>query len=207
MRSVLAGKAVTTVSLLVATTALILVAGCGGEPIGGAPLGTDRGAVEETRPVEATETVEATAPAPVAPAPAPAPAPPAPWPDAVAKFAAKVKWPSFYPTGLPKGMKLDSIDTLELESGSGLVCDIYFVTSSTDVEFMQGSPKTRENDSPAVGTTAWGTDTADIVLEDPEDPSGPKMIVYRKNGTLAELSGDASIEVLKSIAASMVLVK
>jgi hypothetical protein len=102
---------------------------------------------------------------------------------------------------------VDGIDVLELETGSGLVCDIVYMSGDKELEFMQGSPKTREYDIVSVGKVPWGTETADVVYEDPADPTTPKMIVYSKNGTLAELSGTASFEELKAMAASMVAAK
>jgi hypothetical protein len=168
--------------------------------------------VKPKPPVVSTETVEAT-PAPdpttvpeVAPPVAP-PATPAAWPSQVASFAKTFKGPVWYPTSLTKGYKVDAIDVLELETGSGLVCDIFYLSGDKEIEFIQGSPKTREYDIASVGTVPWGTDTADVTYEDPADTSTPRMIVYSKNGTLAEISGDASFDQLKALAASMVPVK
>jgi hypothetical protein len=129
------------------------------------------------------------------------------WPAKVADFASKAKIPVWYPSTLPKELKLDAVDVLELEPGTGLVCDAYFVGTDTELGLIQGSPKTREYEIVSLGKVPWGTKTADIVCEDPEDSSSPRMIVYSSKDNLAELWGGASLDQLKAIAASMVLVK
>jgi hypothetical protein len=128
-------------------------------------------------------------------------------PDKVTAFAKDYKGQVWWPSLLPAGLKLDSVDVLELEPGSGFVCDSYFISGDIEVGFLQGSPKTREYEIPSVGKVPWGTETADVIYEDPEDVASPKMIVYSANGNLAELAGGTSFEDLKAIAASMVIVK
>lgn len=175
----------------VATLALALAAsGCGG---GG---GADKAPAKPSG-----KDASATAPA------AAAVAPTGDWPAKVAEFATKVKGPVWYPSAVPEGLAVDALDVLELEPGTGLVCDILFVGGSTEVGFTQGSPKTREYDLVSVGKVAWGSETADVIYEDPEDTSSPRMIVYDSTENLAELYGGASFDQLKAIAASMVVVK
>jgi hypothetical protein len=161
--------------------------------------------VEATAALEATTIVPPTASTTVTPPPA---VPTGPWPAKVAKsFAAKVKGPAWWPKSLPSGVKMDSLDILQFEPGSGLVCDAFFIGGAIEIGFLQGSPKTREFEIVSLGKVPWGTEKADVVSEDPEDPAAPQMIVYNAKGNLAELSGGTSIEQLKAVAASMVLVK
>jgi hypothetical protein len=141
------------------------------------------------------------------PAPGAEPIGPGGVPDKVTAFAKDFKGSVWWPSAMPAGLKLDSVDVLELEPGSGSVCDSYFISGEIEVGFLQGSPKTREYDIPSVGKVPWGTETADVIHEDPEDVASPKMIVYNANGNLAELAGGTSFEDLKAVAASMVLVK
>jgi hypothetical protein len=129
------------------------------------------------------------------------------WPAKVGAFAKSFKGPVWYPKTTPKGFKVDSLDIVELEPGSGLICDIVYVSGEKSVGFTQGSPKTRDYEIVSTGKVPWGTDTADVVLEDPADPKSPQMIVYNKGGNFAELYGDASFAELKAMAASMVAVK
>lgn len=129
------------------------------------------------------------------------------WPAQVATFASKLKGQVWYPTTLPKGMKLDSVDVFEIEPGTGPVCDAYFVAGDLGIDLLQGSPNSREYDFVSIGKVPWGTETADVVYEDPEDSTSPKSIVHNAKGNLAELSGGVSFEQLKSVAAGMVLVK
>ncbi|MDO8914877.1 MAG: hypothetical protein Q7W16_02190 [Coriobacteriia bacterium] len=196
--------------LTVALAALLVVSGCGSKEVVKTPV--KKPAVVATETVEVTEAVEATVVAPVVPVAPAAPAAPivptGPWPAKVASsFAMKVKIPAWWPKTLPKGVKMDSLDVLELEPGTGLVCDAFFIGGATEIGFLQGSPKTREVEIVSLGKVPWGTETADIVSEDPEDPAAAKMIVYNAKGTLAELTGGTSIEQLKGVAAGMVLVK
>jgi hypothetical protein len=201
-----------TVTIWLAPASILLLAialvGCS-KPA--PPKTTAKPPVVATETVVPTETVVATEPVAVAPAapaaPAAAPAPVGPWPAKVGQFSTKFKGAVWYPTKLPSGMKTDSLDVLEFEPGSGLVCDIFFVSSKSEVSFLQGSPKTREYDIVSVGKVPWGPESADVVYEDPEDKTSPQMIVYNAKGTLAELSGGSTFAELKAIAASMVLVK
>lgn len=195
---------------LAAATVLIAVAafstvGCGSKQPAKTVAKPPVVATESVTPTESVVPTES-----VAPTVAPPAAPPKAstiWPAQVGTFAGKFKGPTWYPKSLPKGLKLDSVDVLELEPGSGLVCDSYFVAGDVEIDLLQGSPKTREYDIVSVGKVPWGTETADVVYEDPEDNTSPKMIVYSAKGTLAELSGGATFEQLKSVAAAMVLVK
>jgi hypothetical protein len=148
-----------------------------------------------------------TKPGAVTSATAPAAAPAGTWPAEVADFAKKAKGPVWYPTALPEGLTIDALDVLELEPGTGFVCDIYYLGGTTEIGFIQGSPTTREYDFVSLEKVAWGTETADVIYEDPEDTSSPKMIVYNTKDNLAELLGGEDVEQLKTIAASMVLVK
>jgi predicted small lipoprotein YifL len=197
-------------SIIAAATLAILaltIAGCGAkEPV----KTTVKPTQVATESVTPTATVVATTP--VTPAPAPAkPAEPAapkgPWPAKVGTFSVKFKGQVWYPTKLPAGMKVDSLDVLEFEPGSGLVCDIVFLAGENEIDYMQGSAKTREFDIVSIGKVPWGTATADVVYEDPEDTTSPKDIIYNAKGTLCELYGGSSFEELKAVAASMVLVK
>jgi hypothetical protein len=129
------------------------------------------------------------------------------WPAKVATFAKNFKGPVWYPTYVPKGMKVDSLDVVELDPGSGLICDIVFYDGKNPLMFTQGSPKSRTYQIVSVGKVPWGTDTADVVHEDPSDTTTAKMIVYTKDGNLAELSGVVDFETLKKVAASMMPVR
>lgn len=129
------------------------------------------------------------------------------WPTRVSQFRAHFKGPVWYPKYVTKGYKIDSLDVVEFDPGSGLVCDIVWVSGERVIEFTQGSPKTRDYPIVSVGKVPWGTETADIVYQDPSDHTTPKMIVYSNGGNFAELSGDVGIDELKVIAAGMVAVK
>ena len=129
------------------------------------------------------------------------------WPQKVGSFSTSFKGPVWYPKHIPAGFKIDSLDVVEFDPGSGLVCDIVYLNGDKVVQFTQGSPKTRDYEIVSVGKVPWGTETADVVHEDPTDKTTPIVIVYSKGGNFAELTGDVSDAELKAIAASMVAVK
>jgi hypothetical protein len=131
------------------------------------------------------------------------PAPVGSWPKKVGAFAASYKKRTWYPTYVPKSFEIDSIDVVELDPGTGLVCDIAFTHGNDDIVFTQGSATARSYDIVSVGKVAWGDQQADVVHEDPSDTSTRKMIVLSNKDGLAELSGSVSFEELKSVAASM----
>jgi len=163
--------------------------------------------------IQATLTVDSTASATatgVAGSVSPTSSSPAPgklWPAKVGTFAKNFKGPAWFPTSVPPGMKIDALDVVELEPGSGLICDIVWYDGKNPLMLTQGSPKNRDYEIVSIGKVAWGTGTADVVHEDPTDPTTAKMIVYSKDGNLAELSGVVDFETLKAVAASMVPVK
>ena len=129
------------------------------------------------------------------------------WPAKVGQFARAVGSPIWYPKSLPAGWKLDSVDVIELDKGTGLVCDIVFLKGDKALVFTQGSPKERSYDVVSSQRVAWGYETADVVHQDPADPSSPVIIVYNRGGNFAELQGDPSLAELKAIAEGMVPVK
>ena len=178
-------------SLFVAAAcALVVLAGCKSldEPT----------TVTTDKPV-AAEAVQATMTA--------APAPQGTWPAKVGEFAANYKKRVWYPTYIPKSFALDSVEVVELDPGTGLVCDLAFTHGDDYVVFTQGSEKARGYDVVSVGKVPWGDQQADIVHEDPSDTATRKMIVLGNADGLAELSGSVSFEELKSVAASMMPVK
>jgi hypothetical protein len=129
-------------------------------------------------------------------------------PAQVVKFAKDFNGPAWYPKVIPKGYKNDSVDVVELETGSGLICDVVFLNGDKSVGFTQGSPQTRDYQILSVGKVPWGTfGSADVIYEDPEDKSSPLMIVFTSGGNFAEIYGDTGIEPLKAMAASMSSVK
>lgn len=150
----------------------------------------------------ATGTVQA--PGLAAPAAPGAKAAPTVWPTKIGTFARSFSGPVWYPKYIPKGYKMDSLDVIEFEPGSGLVADIVYINGEKTLGFTQGSPTTRDYEIISVGKTPWGTQTADLVYEDPEDTTSPQMIVYVNGGNFAEVYGDVSIDELKKVAASMV---
>lgn len=165
------------------------------------------GTVQAPLPGETTTSIEPTAPAGSATsAAAPKPAA-AIWPAKVGKFAKAVKYPVWYPATLPKGYKLENIDIVELDKGTGLICDIVMLNGDKALLFTQGSPKERSYPIVSTQKVPWGTETASVMHVDPEDSASPLVIVYSKGGTFIELQGDPSLAELKQIAASMVLVK
>ncbi len=115
--------------------------------------------------------------------------------------------PVWYPKSLPAGWKVDSVDVVELDIGTGLVCNIVFLKGDTAIVFTQGSPKSRSYEVVSAGKVPWGTETADVVHQDPADPATPVIIVYNRGGNFAELQGDVSVAQLKEIAKGMVPVK
>jgi hypothetical protein len=192
---------------LLALVALTII-GCGAKAPAKTAVTPSLVATESVTPTETVVATTPAAPAPAAPAKPAAPAAPkGPWPDKVGTFSTKFKGQVWYPTKLPSGMKVDSLDVLEFEPGSGLVCDIVFLAGENEIDYMQGSAKTREFDIVSIGKVPWGNTTADVVYEDPEDTTSPKDIIYNAKGTLCELYGGSSFEELKAVAASMVLVK
>jgi len=154
--------------------------------------------VASDKPVSA-EAVQATMTA--------APAPQGSWPAKVGEFAANYKKRTWYPTYIPKSFAIDSVEVVELDPGTGLVCDIAFTRDKDYVVFTQGSEKARAYDIVSVGKVPWGDQQADVVHEDPSDTATRKMIVLSNADGLAELSGSVSFEELKSVAASMMPVK
>jgi hypothetical protein len=204
------------VFLASAVLALVVVALAGCKGIN-APNTETQGAVLSTGTVQApasegvttssSVSASASAPATAAAAAPAAPAAPKIWPAKVGSFAKRVKSPVWYPKSLTKGYATDSIDVVELDAGTGLICDIAYVSGDKAITFTQGSPKERSYDIVSVGKTPWGTGTADVMHQDPADTTTPLMIVYNHGGNFAELQGDASIAELKAIAASMVPVK
>ncbi|NTU71946.1 MAG: hypothetical protein HGB10_09040 [Coriobacteriia bacterium] len=129
------------------------------------------------------------------------------WPKRVGDFAARFAGPVWYPKHLPVGYKFESLDIVEFDPGSGLVCDIVFTSGEKVLQFTQGSPKNRDYEIVSAGKLAWGSGTANLVHMDPADKSTPIIAVYSKGGSFAELTGDVSTAELKAVAASMVSVK
>jgi hypothetical protein len=127
------------------------------------------------------------------------------WPAKVGTFKKNFKKQVWYPTYVPKGFKIDSLDIVELDKGSGLVCDIVYLNGDNMIDFMQGSPKSRTTDIVTIKKVPWGTETASLTYQIPDDPSTLPMIIYYKGGTLIELTAQgASVDELKKMAASMV---
>jgi hypothetical protein len=129
------------------------------------------------------------------------------WPKRVGEFSSAYKGPVWYPKYLPPGYKFESLDIVEFDPGSGLVCDMIFTKGEKVMQFTQGSPKSRDYAIVSVGKVPWGPDKADIVHQDPADNTTPIVIVHSKSGNLSELSGDAPTNELKAVAASMARVK
>lgn len=208
------------VAALIAVAVLCLFAsglqGCGSKDT---PNISTKDVVESTGTVQATLSVDVAATTSVDPiastaadaanalAADPGPVAAAGWPAKVGSFAKSFKGPAWYPKSIPKGYKAESIDIVELEPGSGLICDIVYTSGEKSIGFTQGSPKTRDYEIVSVGKVPWGAETADLVYEDPADKASAQMIVYSSGGNFAELYGDASIAELKTMAASMVAVK
>jgi hypothetical protein len=212
-------KAPRTASLIIVAVLLLTSAafyGCG--PKSAPRVSTDGVARSQSSAVPTTtnssqslaptETI-AVAPGAVAPPPSvAAPKSSSAIPAQVIKFAKGFNGPAWYPTAVPKGYKSDSFDVVELEAGSGLICDVVFSSGDKSIGFTQGSPQTRDYQIVSVGKVPWGTfGSADLIYEDPEDKSSPLMIVFVSGGNFAEIYGDTGIEPLKAMAASMVSVK
>jgi len=130
-----------------------------------------------------------------------------PWPAKVAKFAASVDYPVWYPSYVPTGFKVDTVDAVEFEPGAGVVCDILYLSGDKAITFTQGSPTMRDYEIVSSERAPWGSETADVMYDDPADPTSPALIVLSADGNLAELRGDVPLAELKKIAASMELVK
>lgn len=129
------------------------------------------------------------------------------WPKRVGDFADAFKGPVWYPKYLPVGYKFESLDIVEFDPGSGLVCDIVFTNGDKVLQFTQGSPKNRDYKIVSDGKLDWASGTGHITHMDPADKSTPVIVVYSKSGNFAELTGDVSTAELKKVAASMVPVK
>jgi hypothetical protein len=212
-----ARRAAIAITVVLLAASVIGLQGC--KDINAPKTSTKGLVVDETGTVQAPLSVETTgltsadvptssaADAANALAAAPAPKVSTIWPAKVGAFGKSFKGPVWYPKTIPKGFKVDSLDIVELEPGSGLICDIVYVSGEKSLGFTQGSPKTRDYEIVSTGKVPWGTETADVVYEDPADPKSPQMIVYNNGGNFAELYGDASFAELKAMAASMVAVK
>ncbi len=188
------GRARLPLSACILAFTLLISTGCASKDT---PRIVTEGAVEATGAVQATIT-------------APNPGPNrngASWPETVTAFAASFGRASWYPAYVPKAYSLRSLDVMEFDPGTGLVCDAIYSNGSKGIEFVQGSPKARQYDIISAGKVPWGSGTADIVYEDPSDTTSRPTIVLNRDGNLAELSGDVSFEELKAIAASMVSVR
>jgi len=197
MRVWLDGRASGPIAVIALVLALSMaLAGCGAPKKNDAPV--------KQPPVESTETVVPDQDATAVPAPTGGEVP-----AIVKDFAKKYDGDVWYPSALPSGMLLVDPYVDELEPGSGLVCDLLFAAGSTEIGLLQGSPTTREFEIESLGTVPWGTGgtKADVVLEDPEDSASPKMLVFKGKGTLVELYGGTGLDQLKTIAASMQLVR
>lgn len=129
------------------------------------------------------------------------------WPEKVGRFSASFEGTTWYPSELPDGFAADTVDVIELEPQTGLVCDVAFFKGEDAIVFTQGSALARQYDIEPVGTVAWGDATAQIVYEDPADTTSAKMIVFSEEGALCELSGTVDFAVLEAVAKSMTRVK
>jgi hypothetical protein len=219
-----ARSAVALVALVLLASVLLTASGCRSKDT---PKSSSKDAVESTGTVQATlptqtpaasdstassspskTATSASSPATTAVKPVkPKPAVPAIWPAKVGRYAKSVKSPTWYPRSIPAGYKVNSLDIVEFDPGSGLVCDMVFLKGDKALMFTQGSPKNRSYGIVSVEKVPWGTETADVVRLDPADPTSPAVIVYNKGGNFAELQGDLSLAELKAIAKSMVRVK
>ncbi len=129
------------------------------------------------------------------------------WPPKVDAYAADYEGPVWYPRDLPDGYSVVSLDVVEMQTDSGLVCDIVFLKGDDAITFTQGSDEGRMSDIASLEQVAWGEEQADVISQDPTDDASPKMIVFSTGDTLAELSGTVDLDTLKSVAASMMPVK
>ncbi len=204
--------AVTTLAILTLLGLLALAAGCcrsidtpNTVSTGGVPVQAE--AVQASAAMEATATSNTAVTGGATSSKAASGAKRSPWPTKVAAFAKNFSGPVWYPTSLPASMKPVSVDVIEFEPGSGPVCDIVFFDGKRPIQFVQGSPKTRAFSVTSAGKVAWGSEIADVVSEDPEDPAALRTIVISKGGNFAELSGEVDFKVLEAVAASMVAVK
>lgn len=207
MREVSDSRTVLVRTLLVAAcAAAVLLAGCRGsaEPITEQSIGSDAtGTVNAPLPGSSSATSSATTTGSTSSTATL----PSGFPAKAVKFAQSVGYTVWYPKGLPTGYALQALDIVELDPGTGLILDMTLLNGGKAVMFTQGSPKERSYPIDSVEKVPWGTATADVVRQDPADPSSKIIIVYSKDGNFAELQGDISNDALKAIAASMMPVK
>jgi hypothetical protein len=110
---------------------------------------------------------------------------------------------AWYPTYLPPGFALGSVETTGLAEGAAPVCDVMFVRRSAKIFLDQGSPVLRDYQIMPIDSIPWGSAAANAMDADGE-PGGAFIIVYSDSRNLAELSsGDVTADELKRIAASM----
>jgi hypothetical protein len=203
--------AITAVALVV--LASLAMAGCACKPLDEPTMESGgvaaTGTVQAELPVETTVTPETTTGPAAVETTTPKPVVPTIWPTKVGTFAKSFKKGAWYPKYLPKGYKVDTIDIVEMGTKTGLVCDVVYLSGEKALIFTQGSPTERSYDVISAGKVPWGSgsEQADIMYQDPEDPESPPMIIFTKSGTFIELQGDPSLDELKKIAASMVPVK
>lgn len=123
------------------------------------------------------------------------------WPVKLNTFTKEWKKPTWYPTYVPKGYVLDSLDIVQF--GGGPVCSTWFTDGQKAITFTQGSPTNRTFPIVSLGKVTWGSAKADLMHQDPADVNSGFMIVYSSGGNLAVVSGDAPTDELKKVAASM----
>jgi hypothetical protein len=186
------------ITLVVSAFVAFALVGCNGRD----RIHTEtKGAVESTGTVQAGDSADSGADVGTAPSNG------HPWPRKVGQFGEDYDGTVWYPAYIPAGFELETIDIVEFEPGTGLVCDVLFLSGQKTIAFTQGSPKARGYEASATASTPWGDASASLLPIDPSDPKSPSMVVLSKDGNLAELSGDIPLDELKKIAASMEVVK
>ncbi len=81
--------------------------------------------------------------------------PEGPWPEKVGRFSVSSEGATGHPTDRPDGFEIDTVDVIELEPETGLVCNVVLLKGNEAIVFMQGSPLARQYGIDPVDTVPW----------------------------------------------------
>lgn len=109
---------------------------------------------------------------------------------------------AWYPTYLPKGFTLSSVDASGLKDKAVFACGLVFSNGNRQIHLSQGSPAQRDYEIVPLATVPWGSEQA-FAMDLDGQPGGEQFIVHEDAVNLAELQGDVSLAELKKIAAGM----
>ena len=109
---------------------------------------------------------------------------------------------AYWPTYVPAGFALESVETTTLGESPGPICDVVFKKGELMITLTQGSPVMRDFEITATDHVPWATGTAVVLPSDPEQGLR-EWIVYDDQRNLADMGGDVPLSELRKMAASM----